>query len=141
MTNVETPIKFLLEPKKNHILYKFCYSTDRVPQQEYIRERCWINFPLWVGHFFFHGFKMDRTMMIAITRSNIMEIIMHFLDFFWRLFAVLRASVPRFTWSTAFLTCKPRDCLLLEFHNKIPSVSPKATKLYAAFDIIVHTTI
>lgn len=34
-----------------------------------------------------------------------MAIIMHFLDLFCKLFAVRRASVPDFTWSTVFVTC------------------------------------
>jgi hypothetical protein len=55
--------------------------------------------------YFFHGFKIESTTMIAISRSKIMAIIMHFLDLFCRLFAVWRASVPDFTWSTAFVTC------------------------------------
>ncbi|KAJ0112208.1 hypothetical protein Patl1_02050 [Pistacia atlantica] len=48
---------------------------------------------------------MESTMIIAITRSKIMAIIMHFLDFFCKLFATRRASVPMLTWSTAFVTC------------------------------------
>lgn len=34
-----------------------------------------------------------------------MEIIMHFRDFFCKLFAAWRASVADRTWSTAFVTC------------------------------------
>lgn len=43
--------------------------------------------------------------MSAMIKSKIMEMIMHFLDFFCKLFAVVRASVPDCTWSTAFVTC------------------------------------
>jgi hypothetical protein len=48
------------------------------------------------------GFKMERTMMTAIISRRIIAIIMHFLDFFCRLFALRRASVPVTTWFTAF---------------------------------------
>ena len=54
--------------------------------------------------YFFHGFSTERTIMSAITSSNMMAIIMHFLDFFCKLLAVWSASVPVRTWSTAFVT-------------------------------------
>jgi hypothetical protein len=47
--------------------------------------------------YFFHGFKTARTIKMAMSRSNIIAIIMHFLDFFCKLFAVWRASLPDFT--------------------------------------------
>ncbi|WVZ00525.1 hypothetical protein V8G54_026594 [Vigna mungo] len=43
------------------------------------------------------GVHGTSTMMRAMARSNIMEIIMHFLDFFCKLFAVWRASLPSLT--------------------------------------------
>ena len=45
---------------------------------------------------------MERTMITAIIIRRIIAIIMHFLDFFCRLFAVRSASVPVTTWFTAF---------------------------------------
>lgn len=69
-------------------------------------ERKIVNLAL-LNHFF-HGFRMESTMMSAIIKTKIMEIIMHFLDFFCKLFAVCRASVPDCTWSTAFVTCGPK---------------------------------
>ncbi|KAF7805811.1 isocitrate lyase-like [Senna tora] len=37
---------------------------------------------------FFHGLRIESTMMMAMSRSSMMEIIMHFLDLFCKLFAV-----------------------------------------------------
>lgn len=48
------------------------------------------------------GFRTESTMMIAMMRSKIIAIIMHFLDFFCRLLALRNASVPVCTWFTAF---------------------------------------
>lgn len=48
------------------------------------------------------GFRIDSTMIPAMTRSMIIAIIMHFLDFFCRFLALRSASVPVCTWFTAF---------------------------------------
>jgi hypothetical protein len=79
-------IKKKKEKKVCKILYFYIQGSCK-SESEQIR----VHFPL------FHGFRIESTMMSAITRSNIMEIIMHFLDFFCKLFAVWREAVPVLT--------------------------------------------
>ncbi|KAE9600709.1 hypothetical protein Lalb_Chr14g0375761 [Lupinus albus] len=45
----------------------------------------------------FLTFSFSSTTMMAMIKSNMMEIIMHFLDFFCKLLAVWRASFPTLT--------------------------------------------
>ncbi|CAL0321842.1 unnamed protein product [Lupinus luteus] len=55
------------------------------------------NFDLQTQFNIFKGFKIENTTMMAMIKSNMMEIIMHFLDFFCKLLAVRRASFPNLT--------------------------------------------
>jgi hypothetical protein len=53
---------------------------------------------------------------------------MHFLDFFCKLFAVWRASLPDFTWSVAFATCLYQNAILT--HKKWLAVWNNKGKSY-----------